>query len=444
MGTADYAAPEQREDASSADARSDIYSLGATLYFLATGRSPRVMSERLLPEPLKVVVMNLIEEKPDLRPASLTEVLSSVLVLEGDAASHGRNLAAPEAAEPRCPKCKAAARIGAKFCRSCGWSLRVGCSKCGAELADGAAFCEECGAARDVIAPAVVQPLPAPEGADPREHGEHASDGSETVKSAATLDARLPGAEVLEQDPDAAIVTDAAGRERMKQTGLPWKIRHQQTVIELLLCPPGRFVMGSPETEAGRWKDERQHPRRIERPFYISRTEVTQEQWSKVMGTSPSEFKSPRNPVETVSWNDCQSFVDRCSGQLRLPSEAEWEYACRAGTTGAFAGDRNAMAWFGDNSGREAHTVGLKLANPWGLHDMPGNVWEWCEDLYSDYPPQGDQSASISGGPSRVVRGGGWYSSSDYCRSAIRSYYGPGHASNSIGFRVVLAPVLVK
>ncbi len=252
------------------------------------------------------------------------------------------------------------------------------------------------------------------------------------------------GFEVVAVEPDAAIVTDAAGRERMKRTDLPWKIRHQQTGIELLLCPPGEFLMGSPETEADRRGDERQHPRRIEHPFYIGRTEVTQEQWSKVMGTNPSSLNSPRHPVETVSWNDCQSFVDRCSGQLRLPSEAEWEYACRAGTTSTFAGELDTMAWFDDNSGNQPHTAGSKLANPWGLHDMHGNVWEWCEDLYSDYPPRGDQSASISGGPYRVIRGGGWNDDSDYCRSAIRYGDGPGSAYASYGFRVVLAPVLVE
>ena len=162
------------------------------------------------------------------------------------------------------------------------------------------------------------------------------------------------------------------------------------------------------------------------------------------MGTNPSSLNSPRHPVETVSWNDCQSFVDRCSGQLRLPSEAEWEYACRAGTTSTFAGELDTMAWFDDNSGNQPHTAGSKLANPWGLHDMHGNVWEWCEDLYSDYPPQGDQSASISGGPYRVLRGGGWNDDADYCRSAIRYGDGPGSAYASYGFRVVLAPVLVK
>ncbi len=252
------------------------------------------------------------------------------------------------------------------------------------------------------------------------------------------------GFEVVAAEPDAAIVTDAAGRERMKRTGLPWKIRHQQAGIELLLCPPGEFLMGSPETEADRGGSERQHPRRIERPFYIGRTEVTQEQWSKVMGTNPSYFKSSRNPIEKVSWNDCQSFLARCSGHLRLPSEAEWEYACRAGTTGAFAGELDSMAWFSDNSGDQTHTVGSKLANPWGLHDMHGNVWEWCEDLYSDYPPQGDQSASILSGPSRVIRGGSWSYNSNYCRSAFRSSRGPGDAYVYVGFRVVLAPVLVE
>ena len=258
---------------------------------------------------------------------------------------------------------------------------------------------------------------------------------------------RLPaeGFEVVAVEPDAEIVTDAAGRERMKQTGLPWKVRHVATGIELLLCPPGEFLMGSPEAEQQRSDNERQHRRTIGKPFYIGRTEVTQEQWRQVMGTDPSQFKSSRNPVETVSWNDCQLFLRSSGGQLRLPSEAEWEYACRAGTTGAFAGDLDALAWFGDNSGGATHEVGQKRENSWGLHDMHGNVWEWCEDVYSaDYPLQGDQSASTSGGPDRVFRGGSWYYNSLYCRSAIRNFNDPGFTHYSIGFRVVLAPVLVE
>jgi formylglycine-generating enzyme required for sulfatase activity len=252
------------------------------------------------------------------------------------------------------------------------------------------------------------------------------------------------GFEVVAVEPDAEIVTDAAGRERMKQTGLPWKVRHVATGIELLLCPPGEFLMGSPETEGGRRDNERQHRRTIGKPFYIGRTEVTQEQWRKVRGTDRSGFKSSHNPVETVSWNDCQSFLGGSGGQLRLPSEAEWEYACRAGTTGAFAGDLDALAWFAENSGSATHEVAQKRGNSWGLHDMHGNVWEWCEDLYSDYPPQGDQSASTSGGPRRVIRGGSWNDYSNVCRSAIRDYGGPGGAGYDIGFRVVLAPVLVE
>ena len=269
--------------------------------------------------------------------------------------------------------------------------------------------------------------------------------GGDTGGGAARWSLPAEGFKVVTVEPDAAIVTDAAGRERMKQTGLPWKIRHDATGIELLLCPPGEFLMGSPEAEEGRSDDERQHPRTIRKPFYIGRTEVTQEQWRKVKGTDPSWFKSSRNPVENVSWNDCQSFLGGSGGQLRLPSEAEWEYACRAGTTGAFAGDLDALAWFQGNSGRAAHEVGQKRGNSWGLHDMHGNVWEWCEDQYSaDYPPQGDQSTSTLGGPFRVIRGGSWYSFSDYCRSAIRDGNDPGVTGISIGFRVVLAPVLVE
>ena len=176
------------------------------------------------------------------------------------------------------------------------------------------------------------------------------------------------------------------------------------------------------------------------------------------MGANPSGFKGANNPVEQVSWNNCQSFC-RSSG-LRLASESEWEYACRAGTTGAYAGDLASMAWFGDNSGRsvldadalfkrdsshygqqlidngcQTHPVKQRKPNAWGLYDMHGNVWEWCEDGYAQ-SASSTQQASAGNDGARVLRGGGWNSNASGCRSAYRFNFAPGYAYYLFGFRV--------
>ena len=244
-------------------------------------------------------------------------------------------------------------------------------------------------------------------------------------------------AELVRQDPDPAVVTDAAARSRMAATKLPWKVRDRKTGIVMLLCPPGEFTMGSPETERGRNDDEAQQRVSITQAYYISETELTQEQWQGVMGANPSYFKGASNPVEPVSWNDCQGFCQRTG--LRLPSEAEWEYACRGGTTGAYAGDLDAMAWHSANSGDSPHPVKGKRANPWGLYDMHGNVCEWCADSYASRA-SGTQAPATAGSGSRVLRGGGWCDDASLCRSAYRNFLVPGFASIIIGFRVARTP----
>jgi formylglycine-generating enzyme required for sulfatase activity len=272
-------------------------------------------------------------------------------------------------------------------------------------------------------------------------------------------------AEIVRQDPDPAVVTDAAARARMIATKLPWKVRDKKTGIVMLLCPPGEFMMGSPLSEAGREADETQHRRTIGTAFYIGETEVTQEQWERVMGANPSYFTGVTNPVEQVSWDDCKRFC--ASTGLRLPSEAEWEYACRAGTTGAYAGDLVSMAWFANNSGRAAldaeslwtlnrdsyrkvvldnecqpHAVRQKRANGWGLFDMHGNVWEWCEDGYGAYPEgPATQAATRAASLYRVLRGGSCYNISNLVRSSYRFYDPPADTYYSVGFRVARAPL---
>ncbi|GIT28582.1 MAG: hypothetical protein Ct9H300mP1_06280 [Planctomycetaceae bacterium] len=227
--------------------------------------------------------------------------------------------------------------------------------------------------------------------------------------------------------------------------------------MKLRLIPAGKFMMGSPETESDREDDETQHRVTITKPFYLGVTEVTQEQYQKVMGTNPSrKSRGPQNPVENVSWADAVEFCGKLSAMpaektaghvYRLPTDAEWEYACRAGTTTAysFGDDASGLGdygWFDGNSDRETHPVGEKKPNAWGLYDMHGNVYEWCQDWYGDYPsgsatdPTGATSGSI-----RVIRGGGWFHYAGYCRSAHRNGDAPGSPGNSLGFRVLRSSI---
>jgi len=227
--------------------------------------------------------------------------------------------------------------------------------------------------------------------------------------------------------------------------------------MKFVFIPPGTFVMGSPENEKGRHDDEHQHVVTLTTGFYCQVTEVTQGQWVEVMGNNPSHFQDCGDdcPVEFVSWKDCQEFImelNRREGRnkYRLPREAEWEYACRAGSQRAFATGRiletgcghapylDAVGWYCGNSGKRPHPVGRKSPNAFGLCDMHGNMWEWCEDWYGSYPsghvtdPTGPPS-----GASRVLRGGGWHEDAEDCRSAIRVGRSPESKAGTLGFRLV-------
>jgi formylglycine-generating enzyme required for sulfatase activity len=220
--------------------------------------------------------------------------------------------------------------------------------------------------------------------------------------------------------------------------------------MKLVLIPAGEFMMGSPADEKDRSNDETQHKVRISKPFYMGAMEVTQAQWKAVMGNNPSSFNGDDLPVETVSWNDCQEFLKKLSAKegktYRLPTEAEWEYACRAGTTTRFnAGDDDkaldGVGWYFGNSGGMPHPVGQKKANVWGLYDMHGSVIEWCQDLYGDdyykSSPAVDPTGSAQGAD-RVLRGGCWFFIPRYSRSSGRGRNDPGFRSPLLGFRVVV------
>ena len=251
--------------------------------------------------------------------------------------------------------------------------------------------------------------------------------------------------------------------------GSTW--REPRTGMEFVWIPAGRFMMGSPKNEKDRYEDEGpQHEVVFKEGFWMGKYPVTQAEWQTIMGNNPSRFKGARRPVEQVSWDDCQEFLRKLNANppqsplnhppqsplnqggsqggwvFRLPSEAEWEYACRAGTRTAYSfGDDPAhlgdYAWYWKNSGGETHPVGERLPNAWGLHNMHGNVWEWCADSWHDNyngaPTDGSVWGNLSDKKANVLRGGSWSNLTASCRSARRGNISPVNRYDYLGVRVL-------
>jgi len=244
--------------------------------------------------------------------------------------------------------------------------------------------------------------------------------------------------------------------------GSPWTV--PDLSLDMLWCKPGSFQMGSPEDEEDREEDETLHEVTLTSGYWLGKHPVTQAEWEKVMGNNPSHFKGADRPVERVFWDDVTSFceklteTEREAGRLpvgmtyQLPTEAEWEYACRAGTKTAFSfGDELTAihANFDENVGEtnfdenvgETTDVGKYPANPWGFHDMHGNVEEWCADWYEEFTSRAvSDPVGPAAGSCRVLRGGFWNSTADGTRSAIRIRNVPAFSIISLGFRLSLRP----
>jgi formylglycine-generating enzyme required for sulfatase activity len=245
-------------------------------------------------------------------------------------------------------------------------------------------------------------------------------------------------AEVLKASVDRSIVTDARLADQITAVGLPWRVYDRVTGIEMVLIPPGSFWKGALPDDAEAFDNEWPfHKVTITRAFYLAVYPVKQSEWTRLMGVNPSDFPGAPRPVENVSWDDAMAFCLKSGGSLRLPTEAEWEYACRAGTPASRYGNLDDIAWYDVNSARKTQDVGGLRANPLGLHDMLGNVWEWCSDWYGAYSseaqvnPQGPNK-----GQSRVYRGGAWDVNFRRCRASRRDHYASNVTRNSIGFRV--------
>ena len=215
-------------------------------------------------------------------------------------------------------------------------------------------------------------------------------------------------------------------------------------INNMMYVSGGTFIMGGDESS-----DQTPTHSVTLSSYYICKYEVTQALWRAVMGSNPSKFKGDNLPVEQVSWNDCQTFINRLNSytgrNFRLPTEAEWEFAARGGNysrhykySGSnYIGD---VAWYTDNSGNRTHPVGTKQANELGLYDMSGNVWEWCSDWYGSYSSYSQSNPTgATSGFGRVERGGNWCGLARYCCSSHRSYYAPGNSFDDLGLRLVLS-----
>lgn len=423
MGTPDYISPEQADDAHRVDNRSDIYSLGATLYFLLAGKPPfeggsvtevldghaRLDPPRIesacpdIPLPLADTVTRMMAKRPDDRLQSAGEVISALQpFVQGETTQVRRGV-------------QSRRRI----------LIAVSCLL--------------------VIGAAIVVAMSPPNRGDQDASNTKSPIKSLKPKSTVTKNSTPPGPNVL---------------KAFKQ-------------LKLTLIEPGQFRMGT-ERHRKATPDEHVHFVAMTKPFHIGTYEVTQQQFEWVMGRNPSRFTTARAPelvkdldtgrlpVENVSWDDAVEFCRRLSalpearraGYLfRLPTEAEWEYACQAGTDssfhfGNFLNGKEANVdgrhpwgiWKPGPSIRRTVIVGSYPANPFGLHDMHGNVWEWCADwyqlnYYTQSPPQDPPGPAT--GTNRVVRGGGWDWGAMHARTAARGQREPGHRDHSLGFRVV-------
>ena len=270
----------------------------------------------------------------------------------------------------------------------------------------------------------------------------------------------LPLASGYANEGEATVQTNATEQERKAGERMTLTIKDVEYAFRW--CPAGTFMMGSSPDPPGWRSDKQPHQVTLLQGFWMLETEVTQAMWESVMGKNPSHFKGTKLPVESVSWDDCQEYIKKMNALLAgapgapaglkfsLPTEAQWEYACRAGTaTGLNNGKQltgvmictnlNKLGWYRANSKDKTHDVGQKEANAWGLRDMHGNVGEWCSDWYDDRP--GGAVTDLTGAlqdPCRVVRGGTWFTYAELCVSAGRHPVAPLFQSNGIGFRLSL------
>ncbi|MHC4504034.1 MAG: protein kinase domain-containing protein, partial [Planctomycetota bacterium] len=491
VGSPYYASPEQALGEREIDTRADIYSLGATLYHMVTGKPPfegttalailqKHVNEKLpwpadvnpeLSDGLCMIIAKMMEKSPEDRyqtPNDLNRDLD--MLMEGgepevgEAALKNSSVKVPAVRPGRRRRPAARARHGKRLDRGRHDSARERRRAVGREergrlsglsaLPTGAKIAAGAGVLGLVVIGLVMslggkEPDRRPPKRDVSEDTLRAKPGKVTLDSVppragrATLAPRRASppvstaADAGKAQPAPTLVLDLGGGVTM----------------EFVYIKPGVLTMGGDEDPEWSWQgvERPKHEVAITRGFYIGEYEVTQAQYEAVMGGNPSKWKEPNRPVEQVTWHQaaefCRRATERTRRQVRLPTEAEWEYACRAGSTGryCFGNDETGLgdyAWHGGNCGGQTHPVGQKKPNAWGLYDTHGNVWEWVADWYdAGYyakSPREDPTGPDSG-RDRLLRGGSWHSLRHLCRSAFRNYHRPSGRRSAHGFRTVVS-----
>jgi formylglycine-generating enzyme required for sulfatase activity/serine/threonine protein kinase len=439
LGTYEYMSPEQKRG-EEADARSDIYSVGLMIYKLLTGeelgmRTPSQL-DASLDKGWDELVLRALEPRPEKRFQNVAEMVGALpgfLATKNTKHTKSENvdggpifLAAMDS-EDAVPPAK---KVDAASNRVAPEEPPVA-SRANATRQDAASTIKKKKGKGWLMVLLVLGLVGG---------GIYFVQHQDT----ATPAVRPP----VQQPQKKSAVVPAHSKAAAPQQGKVWTAQLGSGVsMDFMPIAAGSFMMGS---DNGGSDEKPEHRVTLTKPFWMAKTEVTQAQYQQIMRTNPSMFKGADLPVEQVSWNEAMEFCrkltdrERQAGRLpagfeyTLPTEAQWEYACRAKTTGDYAGSLDAMGWYSENSGSKTCPVGTKQANAWGLCDMHGNVWEWCMDdwhgSYAGAPADGTRWGD-GNGSYRVSRGGSWSNNASYCRSAFRLIRDPSSTHGNLGFR---------